>query len=63
MITEKDAVIGRRVVWRSRDDAGGEIRSYGTIVEVNDAEVIIDYDDGHKGLSYVGNTLSSVSPV
>ena len=61
MITEKDAKVGQRVRWRDSDT--GEIR-YGTIIEVLDnIEVIIDYDVGSKGLTFVGNTLSNVSPV
>jgi hypothetical protein len=30
---------------------------------LDNIEVIIDYDDGSKGLTFVGNTLSNVSPV
>jgi hypothetical protein len=55
MLTKKDAVIGGRVVWRS-PDAAGEVRY------VDDIEVVIAYDDGAMGLSYIGNEMSNVQP-
>jgi hypothetical protein len=60
MITEKDAKVGQRVRWRSPDT--NEVR-YGDIIEVIDnVEVIIAYDDGAKGMCFIGNELSNVSP-
>jgi hypothetical protein len=61
MLTPKDAEVGKRVKWVSPDVAG-EVR-YGVIVQViDDVEVIIDFDDGAKGMAFVGNELSNVSP-
>jgi hypothetical protein len=61
MLTKPDAEIGRRVVWRS-PIAAGEVR-YGTIADViDDIEVVIAYDDGAMGLSYIGNEMSNVQP-
>lgn len=60
LITEKDAKIGQRIVWRSPEIAG-EVR-YGSITEVNGVETIVAYDDGAMGLTYIGNELSNVYP-
>jgi hypothetical protein len=60
LITEMDAKIGQRIVWRSPEIAG-EVR-YGSITEVNGVEIIIAYDDGAMGLTYIGNELSNVYP-
>ena len=60
MLTPKDAEVGKRVKWISPDT--GQTR-FGTITEVIDnVEVIVDYDDGAKGMCFVNNTLSTVHP-
>ena len=60
MLTPRDAEVGRRVKWIEPNT--GETR-FGTIVEVLDnIEVIIDFDDGAKGMAFVNNTLSNMHP-
>jgi hypothetical protein len=60
MITKEHAQVGQRIVWRSPEIAG-EVR-YGSITEVNGVEIIVAYDDGAMGLTYIGNELSNVYP-
>jgi hypothetical protein len=57
---KKDAVVGKRVVWRSK--VTGETR-YGVIAAIIDGiECLIHFDDGSVGIAYVGNELSQISP-
>ena len=60
MLTPKDAEVGRRVKWISPET--GQVL-FGVLTEVIDGiEVIVDYDDGSKGMCFVNNTLSTVHP-
>jgi hypothetical protein len=61
MLTKKDAVVGKRVQWRSSDAA--KHLCLGTIRDVKpDGEVIIEYDDGAISSTYVDNPVSTVYP-
>jgi hypothetical protein len=61
MLTKKDAVTGKRVKWRPSDAT--EHPCFGTIRDVKpDGEVIIEYDDGGMGSTYINNVVSTVYP-
>jgi hypothetical protein len=59
MLTKSDAIMGKRVQWRPSD----EHPCFGTIRAVKpDGEVIVEYDDGGMGSTYINNVVSTVYP-
>jgi hypothetical protein len=61
MLAKKDAVIGKRVKWRP--SGATEHPCFGTIVAVkDDGEVVVEYDDGGIGSTYIDNVVSTVYP-
>jgi hypothetical protein len=61
MLSKQDAVVGRRVVWRSLDTRLSP--TPGTITDVTDrGEVIILFDDGEDGSTFIDNTASTIYP-
>jgi|GraSoi_2013_80cm_1033760.scaffolds.fasta_scaffold132203_1 hypothetical protein len=61
MLRKEDAVVGKRVVWRS---LGTRLTpTFGTIIDVTDrGEVVIEYDDGEGGGTFIDNAASTVYP-
>lgn len=60
MLRKQDAVIGKRVKWQSLDKT--ILPSFGTITDIREGEVIIEYDDGEEGSTYIDSGVSTVYP-
>lgn len=60
MLRKEDAVIGKRVVWRSHNPRLPA--TYGTIIDVIERQCIIEYDDGDEGTTFVDNPTATVYP-
>lgn len=61
MLRKQDAVIGKRVKWQSLDQTIPA--TFGTVIAINeDREVIIEYDDGEEGSTYIDSGVSTVYP-
>ena len=61
MLRKEDAIVGRRVKWQSLNTR--LTPTFGTIKDVTDrGEVIIEYDDGEEGSTFIDNAVSTVYP-
>jgi hypothetical protein len=60
MLCKDDAVIGKRVIWRSTNPRLPA--TFGTIIGVTEGQCIIEYDDGEEGITFINNPTATVYP-
>lgn len=61
MLRKEDAVIGNRVKWQSTNTRLSPC--FGTIIRITDrGEVLIQWDDGEDGSTFVYNEASTIYP-